>query len=173
MPSPCLPIFLWERNGKRKMLRKSLQHLYSYPIGLLTLNDFLIKDNRPSCCLQWRGGLVLSIGNLSTKYAWAYVGLSVTEVIYASMVVVIGIEKISVDMRDDMITVIVLFDPIEVVAKLRKVSTHVYIVSARPENEAYELTFGYLNRITDFFSEDRIIGHGGHGVVYKGTPSYA
>lgn len=66
-----------------------------------------------------------------------------------------------------MITVIGLFDPVDVVAKLRKVSTHVYIVAARPENEAYELTFGYLNRITDFFSEERIIGHGGHVVVYK------
>ncbi|KAI4967266.1 hypothetical protein ZWY2020_029082 [Hordeum vulgare] len=77
--------------------------------------------------------------------------------------------KISVDMRDDMITVIGLFDPIDVVSKLQKVSTHVYIVSARLENEAYELTFGYLNRITDFFSEERIIGHGGHGVVYKSS----
>jgi hypothetical protein len=36
------------------------------------------------------GGVVLSIGNLSTQYAWAYVGLSVTEVISSSMVVVIG-----------------------------------------------------------------------------------
>ncbi|KAE8771737.1 hypothetical protein D1007_56340 [Hordeum vulgare] len=81
-----------------------------------------------------------------------------------------------------MIMVIGLFDPIDVVAKLRKVSTHVYIVSTRPENEGYELTFGYLNRITDFFSEERIIGHGGHGVIYidnslstitQGTPSYA
>ncbi|KAE8810995.1 resistance protein [Hordeum vulgare] len=89
-----------------------------------------------------------------------------------SLAVLHGIEKISVDMRDDMITVIGLFDPIDVVAKLRKVSTHVYIVSVQPENEAYELTFGYLNHITDFFSEERIIGHGGHGVLYKGTPSY-
>ncbi|KAE8778704.1 Ribosomal RNA small subunit methyltransferase A [Hordeum vulgare] len=125
-------------NGKRKMRRKSLQHLYSYPIG----------------------GLVLSIGNLSTKYAWAYVGLSVTEkmVLKAelhedkqkvkavkSLAVLHGIEKISVDMRDDMITVIGLFDPIDVVSKLQKVSTHVYIVSARLENEAYELTFGVLH----------------------------
>jgi hypothetical protein len=36
------------------------------------------------------GGVVLSVGNLSTQYAWAYVGLSVTEVISSSMVVVIG-----------------------------------------------------------------------------------
>jgi hypothetical protein len=36
------------------------------------------------------GGVVLSIGNLSTQYALAYVGLSLTEVIGASMVVVIG-----------------------------------------------------------------------------------
>lgn len=36
------------------------------------------------------GGIVLSLGNLSTQYAWAYVGLSVTEVISSSITVVIG-----------------------------------------------------------------------------------
>lgn len=36
------------------------------------------------------GGIVLSIGNLSTQYAWAFVGLSVTEVITSSITVVIG-----------------------------------------------------------------------------------
>ena len=51
---------------------------------------FFIKDNWPSVLFAMLGGLVLSIGNLSTQYAWAYVGLSVTEVICASMVVVIG-----------------------------------------------------------------------------------
>ena len=50
----------------------------------------LMKDNWPSVLFAMAGGLVLSIGNLSTQYAWAYVGLSVTEVICASMVVVIG-----------------------------------------------------------------------------------
>ena len=37
------------------------------------------------------GGVVLSLGNLSTQYAWAFVGLSVTEVITASITVVINI----------------------------------------------------------------------------------
>lgn len=36
------------------------------------------------------GGIVLSIGNLSTQYAWAFVGLSVVEVITSSITVVIG-----------------------------------------------------------------------------------
>ncbi|XP_019057107.1 PREDICTED: ureide permease 1-like isoform X3 [Tarenaya hassleriana] len=36
------------------------------------------------------GGIVLSLGNLATQYAWAYVGLSVTEVITSSITVVIG-----------------------------------------------------------------------------------
>ncbi|GAU44468.1 hypothetical protein TSUD_286600 [Trifolium subterraneum] len=36
------------------------------------------------------GGVVLSIGNLSTQYAWAFVGLSVVEVITSSITVVIG-----------------------------------------------------------------------------------
>lgn len=37
------------------------------------------------------GGIVLSLGNLATQYAWAFVGLSVTEVITSSITVVIGI----------------------------------------------------------------------------------
>lgn len=49
-----------------------------------------MKDNWPSVLFAMAGGVVLSIGNLSTQYAWAYVGLSVTEVISSSMVVVIG-----------------------------------------------------------------------------------
>jgi glucose uptake protein GlcU len=36
------------------------------------------------------GGLVLSLGNLATQYAWAYVGLSVTEVVSSSITVVVG-----------------------------------------------------------------------------------
>ncbi|MED6202220.1 Phospholipid metabolism protein [Stylosanthes scabra] len=36
------------------------------------------------------GGVVLSVGNLSTQYAWAFVGLSVVEVITSSLTVVIG-----------------------------------------------------------------------------------
>lgn len=52
--------------------------------------NFVMKDNWPSVLFAMAGGVVLSIGNLSTQYAWAYVGLSVTEVISSSMVVVIG-----------------------------------------------------------------------------------
>ncbi|KAL3636556.1 Uroporphyrinogen-III synthase [Castilleja foliolosa] len=36
------------------------------------------------------GGIFLSLGNLSTQYAWAFVGLSVTEVISSSIAVVLG-----------------------------------------------------------------------------------
>ncbi|KAL6622779.1 hypothetical protein ACP70R_018766 [Stipagrostis hirtigluma subsp. patula] len=50
----------------------------------------LSQDNWPSVLFAMAGGVVLSIGNLSTQYAWAYVGLSVTEVISSSMIVVIG-----------------------------------------------------------------------------------
>jgi hypothetical protein len=37
------------------------------------------------------GGVVLSIGNLSSQYVWAFVGLSVAGVITCSIIVVIGI----------------------------------------------------------------------------------
>ncbi|KAM6548336.1 hypothetical protein CsatB_020012 [Cannabis sativa] len=55
--------------------------------------NFLIQlsqENWPSVLFAMLGGVVLSLGNLSTQYAWAFVGLSVTEVITSSITVVIG-----------------------------------------------------------------------------------
>ncbi|KAK6931336.1 Ureide permease, partial [Dillenia turbinata] len=49
-----------------------------------------IQDNWPSVLFAVAGGIVLSIGNLSAQYAWAFVGLSVVQVVTASMAVVIG-----------------------------------------------------------------------------------
>ncbi|KAL6842069.1 hypothetical protein ACP4OV_028048 [Aristida adscensionis] len=43
----------------------------------------------PSVLLAMAGGAVLSVGNLCTQYAWAYVNLSVTEAASAGMVVVL------------------------------------------------------------------------------------
>lgn len=39
------------------------------------------------------GGIVLSIGNLSSQYVWAFLGLSVAGVITSSIIVVIGISS--------------------------------------------------------------------------------
>lgn len=50
----------------------------------------LSQDNWPSVLFAMAGGAVLSIGNLTTQYAWAFVGLSVTEVVSSSITVVIG-----------------------------------------------------------------------------------
>ncbi|KAL0420871.1 UNVERIFIED_CONTAM: Ureide permease 2 [Sesamum latifolium] len=52
--------------------------------------DQLSQDNWPSVLFAMAGGIVLSLGNLATQYAWAFVGLSVTEVITSSITVVIG-----------------------------------------------------------------------------------
>ncbi|KAF7827977.1 ureide permease 1-like [Senna tora] len=52
--------------------------------------DQLAQDNWPSVLFAMAGGVVLSVGNLSTQYAWAFVGLSVVEVITSSITVVIG-----------------------------------------------------------------------------------
>ncbi|KAJ4838379.1 Uroporphyrinogen-III synthase [Turnera subulata] len=49
-----------------------------------------LSDNWTSVMFAMAGGIVLSLGNLSTQYAWAFVGLSVTEVITSSITVVIG-----------------------------------------------------------------------------------
>ncbi|KAB1206741.1 Ureide permease 2 [Morella rubra] len=50
----------------------------------------LSQDNWTSVMFAMAGGVVLSLGNLATQYAWAFVGLSVTEVITSSITVVIG-----------------------------------------------------------------------------------
>ncbi|KAI5678897.1 hypothetical protein M9H77_09847 [Catharanthus roseus] len=64
-------------------------------IGKSTLEkpNFIVQlsqNNWPSVLFAMAGGVVLSLGNLSTQYAWPFVGLSVTEVICASITVVIG-----------------------------------------------------------------------------------
>lgn len=49
-----------------------------------------MQVNWPSVLFAMAGGAVLSLGNLSTQYALAFVGLSVTNVMTASITVVIG-----------------------------------------------------------------------------------
>ncbi|XP_057531073.1 ureide permease 1-like isoform X1 [Amaranthus tricolor] len=51
---------------------------------------FQAQDNWPSVLFAMAGGVALSIGNLSIQYAMALVGLSVVEVVSASITVVIG-----------------------------------------------------------------------------------
>ncbi|KAG8366955.1 hypothetical protein BUALT_Bualt16G0022100 [Buddleja alternifolia] len=50
----------------------------------------LSQDNWPCILIAMTGGVFLSLGNLATQYAWAFVGLSVTEVITCSIAVVLG-----------------------------------------------------------------------------------
>ncbi|KAK3136627.1 hypothetical protein QOZ80_5BG0439650 [Eleusine coracana subsp. coracana] len=49
-----------------------------------------IEDNWPSILFAAAGGVTLSLGMLATQYGWAFVGLSVTEVMASSLKVVIG-----------------------------------------------------------------------------------
>jgi len=63
-----------------------------------------MQDNWPSVLFAMGGGVVLSLGNLSSQYAFAFVGLSVTEVITASITVVIG-NSISQPLHDNSITI--------------------------------------------------------------------
>ncbi|KAL6842129.1 hypothetical protein ACP4OV_028108 [Aristida adscensionis] len=49
-----------------------------------------IQDNWPSVLTAMAGGLTLGLGNLVSQYAWAFAGLSVTNIIGSSMTVVIG-----------------------------------------------------------------------------------
>lgn len=62
-----------------------------------------LQDNWPSVLFAVAGGVLLSVGNLATQYAFAFVGLSVTEVITASITVVIGMvhleKKITLNRR--------------------------------------------------------------------------
>ncbi|THU58726.1 hypothetical protein C4D60_Mb03t17460 [Musa balbisiana] len=97
---------LLERRGRlpqHTYLDYSITNLLAAVIIALTLGQIgdstpempnfitqLGQDNWPSTLFAMSGGIVLSLGNLSTQYAWAYVGLSVTEVISSSITVVIG-----------------------------------------------------------------------------------
>ncbi|OEL29786.1 Ureide permease 2 [Dichanthelium oligosanthes] len=50
----------------------------------------LTQNNWPSVLFAIAGGVTLSLGTLATQYGWAFVGLSVTEVMASSLKVVIG-----------------------------------------------------------------------------------
>ena len=98
-----------------------------------------------------------------------------------------GIDAIAADLRDGRITVTGVVDPVDVVVKLRRLFAKAEIVSVvvvgkeepkpcKPEPKIcppppprYEWPVGFLNSITDNFSEERIIGRGRHGLVYKGV----
>ncbi|XP_021756852.1 ureide permease 2-like isoform X2 [Chenopodium quinoa] len=102
---PAVLAFL-ERRGRlpqHTYLDYSITNLLAAVIIALTLGQMgddkpgmpnfitqLYQDNWPSVLFAMVGGVVLSIGNLSTQYAWALVGLSVVEVVSASITVVIG-----------------------------------------------------------------------------------
>ncbi|KAH8966509.1 hypothetical protein BDL97_03G028300 [Sphagnum fallax] len=50
----------------------------------------LFQDNGPSVAFAMGGGLALCLGNISMQYALAFVGISLTEVVSASLAVVVG-----------------------------------------------------------------------------------
>nr|DAD31455.1 TPA_asm: hypothetical protein HUJ06_010306 [Nelumbo nucifera] len=58
------------------------------PNFITQLSQF--QDNWPCVLFALASGIVLSLGDLAVQFAWAFVGLSVTEVIAASISVVIG-----------------------------------------------------------------------------------
>ncbi len=49
-----------------------------------------MQDNGPSVAFAMGGGLALCLGNISMQYALAFVGISLTEVVSASLAVVVG-----------------------------------------------------------------------------------
>ncbi|EOA25271.1 hypothetical protein CARUB_v10018586mg [Capsella rubella] len=94
---------LTERRGRlpqHTYLDYTLANLLAAVIIALTLGEIgpsrpnfitqLSQENWQSMMFAMAGGIALSLGTLATQYAWAFVGLSVTEVITASITVVIG-----------------------------------------------------------------------------------
>lgn len=55
-----------------------------------------MQDNWPSILFAMSGGVFNGLGTLATQYGWAFVGLSVTEVMASSLKVVIGTKKFRV-----------------------------------------------------------------------------
>ncbi|XP_022149068.1 ureide permease 1-like isoform X1 [Momordica charantia] len=107
----CLGTFpalltLLERRGRlpqHTFLDYTITNFLAAVIFALTLGQFgksspdrpnfiqqLSQDNWPSVLFAMAGGVALSIGNLSSQYAWAFVGLSVAEVIICSIIVILG-----------------------------------------------------------------------------------
>ena len=81
-----------------------------------------------------------------------------------------GIEVISVNTKHGKITVVGVVNPVDVLGRLRKkLFPNAEIVAVEPVMETNEITYEFLNHITNNFSEERIIGRGGHGVVFKGV----
>ncbi|KAM3206205.1 hypothetical protein ACQJBY_061715 [Aegilops geniculata] len=96
-----------------------------------------------------------------------------------------GIESVTVDLRDGKITVIGNgVDFVAAAKKLRRLfgKAHLVSVGCVDEKDDYgcqedesgatpphEFTVRFLNRITNNFSQERIIGCGRQGVVYKGV----
>ncbi|EMS45238.1 hypothetical protein CFC21_095098 [Triticum aestivum] len=79
-----------------------------------------------------------------------------------------GIEVISVNTKHGKITVVGVVNPVDVLGRLRKkLFPNAEIVAVEPVMETNEITYEFLNHITNNFSEERIIGRGGHGVVFK------
>ncbi|PRQ40656.1 putative ureide permease [Rosa chinensis] len=76
----------------------------NFKIGMILWRNFS-HDNLPSVLFAMAGGIVLSLGNLSSQYAFALVGLSLTEVITASITTVIGLfsPSISVALHDHVV----------------------------------------------------------------------
>ncbi|BBM96772.1 hypothetical protein MPTK1_1g00600 [Marchantia polymorpha subsp. ruderalis] len=102
---PAIMNFLEQRGRKLQhtYLDYSITNLLVAIVFALTFGQFghsddgqpnfltqLGQDNGPSVAFALAGGLVLSVGNLACQYAWPFVGLSATEVISASITVVIG-----------------------------------------------------------------------------------
>ncbi|KAI4974228.1 hypothetical protein ZWY2020_047508 [Hordeum vulgare] len=82
-----------------------------------------------------------------------------------------GIHVISANPRHGNITVVGEVNPEDVLARLqKKLFPNAQIVAVGPVMETNEVTFEFVNRITNNFSEERIIGRGGHGVVFKVDP---
>ncbi|OAE35171.1 hypothetical protein AXG93_4461s1520 [Marchantia polymorpha subsp. ruderalis] len=101
---PAIMNFLEQRGRKLQhtYLDYSITNLLVAIVFALTFGQFghsddgqpnfltqLGQDNGPSVAFALAGGLVLSVGNLACQYAWPFVGLSATEVISASITVVI------------------------------------------------------------------------------------
>ncbi|KAL3700853.1 hypothetical protein R1sor_018875 [Riccia sorocarpa] len=102
---PAILNYLEQRGRKLQhtYLDYSLSNFLVAVIFALTFGEFghsddsrpnfltqLGQDNGTSVAFALAGGLFLGIGNLACQYAWPFVGLAATEVISASITVVIG-----------------------------------------------------------------------------------
>jgi hypothetical protein len=83
-------LFCDVRGKQKKKKKKKMGSVAVVPLFDDRAVVMTMQDNGPSVAFAMGGGLALCLGNISMQYSLAFVGISLTEVVSASLAVVVG-----------------------------------------------------------------------------------